>query len=85
MAEALGRDPEKFRVKEALPHIESLYARYFEGYPMLMTFSQSFTDRLMTMYFDYLYEYLTLDEIAHKLMLTGYFNSLISRFQLQIE
>ncbi len=39
MAEALGKDPEKFRVREALPHIESIYARQFEGYPMLMTFS----------------------------------------------
>jgi len=29
MAEAIGRDPEKFKVKDALPFIESIYARYF--------------------------------------------------------
>jgi len=47
---------------------------------MLETFRPQFINILMELYNEYLTEVLTGDETAHRLMLTGHFNNMITRF-----
>lgn len=84
LAQALGLDPGSFQAIDALGLTEVLYARWFQGYPMGQTYTTDFMNQLMTMREEFEMMVLTKDDTNWKVILTGHFNNMVSRFHNQI-